>query len=196
MRFLRRICCLISVGVFVRRLSARNRRGQTDSFHLFRLADDRCAYSRPDSESNREFCMRGGAVQYSLAPHRRKSPLSSLWRVKKKWEPEREKGRKREGERERERAFVAFVNRIRRQVLVHISRGKLRTLFSGWRSYRERRCRMVRTFGSSNSDGFSLFDGVRCFGRAWHSFSLFRDKVRLDDSSSIIAGYMTISNAK
>ena len=78
----------------------------------------------------------------------------------------RERKREEERERERERAFVAFVNRIRRQVLVHISRGKLRTLFSGWRSYRERRCRMVRTFGSSNSDGFSLFDGVRCFGRA------------------------------
>lgn len=161
MRFLDRICCLISVRVFGPRLSTRNRRGQTDSFHLFRLADDRRAYSWPDSKSNREFCMRGGAVQYPLAPHRRKSPLSSLWRVKKN-----ENQREKTGGRERERAFVAFVNRIRRQVLVHISRGKQRTLFSGWRSYRERRCRMVRTFGSSNSDGFSLFDGVRCFGRA------------------------------
>ena len=140
--------------------------------------DDRRAFSRPDPESSREFCMRGGVgAVFARATSQEVSSLFVMAGEKKK---KKKKGKiKREAEREkegdgrgeakggkREGAFVAFANRIRRQVLVHISRGKLRTLFSGWRSYRERRCRMVRTHGSSNGDSFSLFDGVRCFGGA------------------------------
>lgn len=169
MRFPEQICHLISRDIFFYFLfffffspSTQNRRGQTDSFHLFRSANDRRASSRPDPESSREFYMRGGAVA-ALFARATSQEVSSLFVMAGEKKKKRKKRARREGGRERERAFVAFANRIRRQVLVHISRGELRTLFSGWRSFRGHRYRMVRTRGSSNRDGFSLFNGVRCF---------------------------------
>ena len=46
-------------------------------------------------------CEEGPLQRCSLAPHRRKSPLSSLWRAKKKKKEKRER-EEREGGRERE----------------------------------------------------------------------------------------------
>ena len=169
MRIPEQICHLISRDIFFFFLFffflARRRRTDAVKQILSICFDRRTIDARPHGRIRNRVvnftCEEGPLQRCSLAPHRRKSPLSSLWRAKKK--KKRKKRARREGGRERERAFVAFANRIRRQVLVHISRGELRTLFSGWRSFRGHRYRMVRTRGSSNRDGFSLFNGVRCF---------------------------------